>query len=61
MVSGWVILVETAHEDDIRTMRVLSGDATGRLRLPYWTVEGWLHHTAHNYELYEDLADDEEE
>lgn len=42
VLSGWVVVYETADEDGGRTLSCMSGDAFGETDLTPWAAEGLL-------------------
>lgn len=63
MLSGWVLVYETARSGDTRHLTVISSDATGDRGLPAWTSEGWMNYIGHSgtpLGSYEDSFEDDD-
>lgn len=51
-VTGWILVVESAHGQANRSLYAISGDIIGDNDLPIWTARGWLDEISDNAELY---------
>lgn len=46
VVSGWVLIVETAEPESGRRLTTFTSDASGESDLLPWSAEGWLRYVA---------------
>ncbi len=65
VISGWILCYEQVHPEDVRSLSVVTSDATGVTDISPWAGEGILRHVASNYEMYsspdEDDSDEEDD
>lgn len=47
ILTGWVCIAESMDTKGIRSLSMVSADASGDRRLPRWTEQGLLHNGLH--------------
>lgn len=62
-VTGWVLILETTHEDGVRGLFAVAGDTFGERDLTPWHARGMLQEVSEDIDYYigPDVRNDDEE